>query len=280
MIPRAQIVAWRARAPWSTDAQVEQDLVLSRALVELYSDDDLRDLLAFRGGTALHKLYLNPPARYSEDLDFVQLHGAPAGAMISAIRRRLDSWLGAPRRARSTHTVTLTYRFASEIAPVTPLRLKIEINSREHFNVLDHEMKVLDVENGWFSGRASIRTYALEELLGTKLRALYQRSKGRDLFDLAVAIEGVPDIDRAAIVRCFTRYTEHQGVRISRSQFEENLAAKLDDPGFGKDVDVLLATVVSASTLPLLANVPVKSPGFDAKKAAADVRDALIGRIP
>ena len=240
MIPRAQIVAWRAKAPWSTDAQVEQDLVLSRALVEIYSDDDLRHLLAFRGGTALHKLYLNPPARYSEDLDFVQLRGAPAGDMISAIRRRLDPWLGTPRRARSAHTVTLTYGFSSEIAPVTPLRLKIEINSREHFNVLGHEMKVLDVENAWFSGRASVRTYALEELLGTKLRALYQRSKGRDLFDLAVALERAPELNRTAVIRCFTKYAEHQGVQISRAQLRENLAAKLQDPGFGRDVEALL----------------------------------------
>ena len=39
------------------------------------------------------------------------------------------------------------------------------------------------MENSWFSGRCELTTYALEELLGTKLRALYQRAKGRDLFD-------------------------------------------------------------------------------------------------
>lgn len=38
MIPRAHVTAWRANAPWSNDAQVEQDLVLSRALVEIFSD--------------------------------------------------------------------------------------------------------------------------------------------------------------------------------------------------------------------------------------------------
>ncbi|MBM4319451.1 MAG: nucleotidyl transferase AbiEii/AbiGii toxin family protein, partial [Deltaproteobacteria bacterium] len=38
------------------------------------------------------------------------------------------------------------------------------------------------VENPWFSGAADVATYALDELLSTKLRALYQRKKGRDLF--------------------------------------------------------------------------------------------------
>jgi len=59
MIPRAHITAWRRTAPWSSDAQVEQDLVISRALVEIYSEPALSSSLAFRGGTALHKLYLS-----------------------------------------------------------------------------------------------------------------------------------------------------------------------------------------------------------------------------
>lgn len=61
MIPRANITAWRAAAPWPIDAQVEQDLVISRALVELNSQPTIRDALAFRGGTALHKLLLSGP---------------------------------------------------------------------------------------------------------------------------------------------------------------------------------------------------------------------------
>ncbi len=40
------------------------------------------------------------------------------------------------------------------------------------------------VQTSWWSGQADIPTYHAEELLATKLRALYQRSKGRDLFDI------------------------------------------------------------------------------------------------
>lgn len=52
MIPQANITAWRPFAPWADDAQVEQDLVLSRAVVELFSDATLREKIALRGGTA------------------------------------------------------------------------------------------------------------------------------------------------------------------------------------------------------------------------------------
>ena len=68
MIPHDYITEWRTVAPWIQDFQVEQDLAISRALVEIYSHALLRDALAFRGGTALYKLHLKPPARYSEDI--------------------------------------------------------------------------------------------------------------------------------------------------------------------------------------------------------------------
>lgn len=73
MIPQAYITAWRKKVPWQEDFQVEQDLVIERALMAIYSNEYLKERLAFRGGTALHKLYLSPAARYSEDIDLVQI---------------------------------------------------------------------------------------------------------------------------------------------------------------------------------------------------------------
>ncbi len=132
MIPQADVIAWRQVAPWADDGMVEQDLVLSRAVVEIFSDDRLATGLAFRGGTALHKLVLLPPARYSEDLDLVQVQPGPIGSLLDAIRTRLDPWLSEPSRDQAVSTITLLYRFGSEIPPVRPLRLKVEINTREH----------------------------------------------------------------------------------------------------------------------------------------------------
>lgn len=60
MIPRAAIVAWRRVARWASDAQVEQDLVISRVLVELFSDEFLREHLAFRGGHRAPQALLPP----------------------------------------------------------------------------------------------------------------------------------------------------------------------------------------------------------------------------
>ncbi len=122
MIQRDFIVAWRQQAPWPTDAQVEQDLVLSRALVEIFRDPLLSRELAFRGGTALHKLFLPTPARYSEDIDLVQISPGPIGPVMSALRKLLDPWLGIPRRSQSEGRMTFIYRFESELPPIVPLR--------------------------------------------------------------------------------------------------------------------------------------------------------------
>jgi len=97
MIPRANITAWRGKAPWPDNSQVEQDLVLSRALVALFSRPAISESVAFRGGTALHKLYFTPPGRYSEDIDLVQRHAEPIGALVDEIRAVLDPWLGKPK---------------------------------------------------------------------------------------------------------------------------------------------------------------------------------------
>ncbi|GMQ75236.1 MAG: hypothetical protein BMS9Abin01_0483 [Gammaproteobacteria bacterium] len=202
MIPRAHITAWRTSAPWPENEQVEQDLVLSRALVELFSDSMVVDGLAFRGGTALNKLFVGPPCRYSEDIDLVQLRAGPIGPLMDAIRERLDPWLGTPPYERSHGRVTLYYRYQSTFEPVQRMRLKVEITTREHFSVRGIVRHVFEVRSRWFSGSAPISTYQLEELLGTKLRALYQRRNGRDLFDLWNAQRRTA-VDAGRVVECF-----------------------------------------------------------------------------
>lgn len=264
MIPRAHITSWRSKAPWSTDAQVEQDLIVCRALVDLYSDELLAREVAFRGGTALHKLHLNPPGRYSQDIDLVQAKAGPIGPLLTAMRARLDPWLGQPRWKQGQGRVTFVYRFESEAKPITPLKLKVEINTREHFFVFGAHRVRFQVDNPWFRGKADLLTYEPEELLGTKLRALYQRKKGRDLFDLSEALLRLTGLDVERVVRCFSRYIEKEGRRITRPEFELNLAEKIHDKTFVSDVQPLLALGVS----------------FDPIAAGNRVLDAFVSELP
>ena len=263
MIPRDYITRWRERAPWSEDFQVEQDLVISRALVAVYTDPVLAQALAFRGGTALYKLYLTPPARYSEDIDLVQVDPGPAGPLMDRLRSALDPWLGKARWKQSQGRVTFGYRFLSEDAAPMPLRLKVEINTREHFSVLDLTKRAFSVESRWYSGRADIVTFELDELLATKLRALYQRRKGRDLFDLAMGLADERS-DAARIVASFREYMEREGRPVTRAMVERNLGGKITDAQFNADMSALLR------------------PGFEWRpsQAARTVSERLISHLP
>ena len=239
MIPQDYITEWREQAPWVEDAQVEQDLVISRALVEIFSNEILHNALAFRGGTALFKLHL-PPARYSEDIDLVQVNAEPAGPVMDALHEVLNPWLGKPNYKQTQSRVTFNYRFLSEGSPQIPLRLKVEINTREHFAVEGYREIPFELRSRWYEGSCSIRSYVLNELLGTKLRALYQRKKGRDLFDLATALDR-EDVSPQKAVEVFYKYMEHGNHTVSRQQFEDNITDKLRDRNFTSDIEPLLA---------------------------------------
>lgn len=262
MIPRANVLEWRQMHPWQGDDQVEQDLLLSRALIELFLDETLSDALAFRGGTALHKLCLQPPRRYSEDIDLVQVQAGPIGPIYDAVQKQLNSWLGKPLRKRGTGVATLVYRTESTGPSVIPIKLKIEINTREHFAVNDFVQREFEVVSRWYTGKCMLTTYTLEELLGTKMRALFQRRKGRDLFDLWLGLTEAK-ADSNQVVTCFQGYMDAEGCKVSRQEYMENLAEKLEHPGFLSDI------------------VPLLVPGtiFDMNEAAETVRSELVERL-
>lgn len=258
MIPSAFVTEWQQVAPWSQPDMVEQDLIICRALVELFSDEHIARHLAFRGGTALYKLHLLPGARYSEDIDLVQVDAEPIGPTLDQARAVLDPWLGKPRYEARDQSFRLTYRFDSDAG--TPLRLKVEINTREHVGNL--VSVPFSVNSRWFSGNAQITTFSLAELLGTKLRALYQRRKGRDLFDLDYALR-TSDVDADDVTAAFVRYVAQSGLHISASEFSDNLERKRADRQFCQDIVPLLRAGVE----------------YDVNAASEHVAETLISRI-
>jgi predicted nucleotidyltransferase component of viral defense system len=262
MIPHYSIQEWHEQVPWNADALVEQDLIICRALVNIFSDEYLASQLAFRGGTALHKLYLQPQPRYSEDIDLVQITPGPIKPIMYRLGEVLD-WLPNRSTAQKRHSNKMLFRFDSEIPPVEQLRLKIEINCFEHFNVLGLVKIPFVVKNSWFSGEAELTTYQFEELMGTKLRALYQRKKGRDLFDMHKGLTS-RECDTAKVLECYKRYMEFVANRVpSYKEYVQNMKEKMEDNEFLTDVSPLLRP-----------NVP-----FNPQEAYQLVYDKLIDKM-
>ncbi|MGD9202855.1 MAG: nucleotidyl transferase AbiEii/AbiGii toxin family protein [Chitinispirillia bacterium] len=117
--------------------------------------------------------------------------------------------------------------------------MKIEINYREYIDILGQKQVPFSVESDWFAGQCQIRTYSLEELLGSKVRALYQRKKGRDLFDLWLSITNA-DISCEKILHCFHVFINHVDCHVSKSEFMANMTQKMKDSGFRSDTTALI----------------------------------------
>ena len=244
MVEKAAIQQWRQVAPWIYEANVEQDLIISRALVTIFGDEFLASQLAFRGGTALHKLHMTPQVRYSEDIDLVQINAGP----IKPIMYRLGEVLSfLPDRVtkQKRYNNTMLCRIQSEGNPPVQLRLKIEINCFEHFTEMGLIKFPYSMENQWFSGSCDITTYQLAELVGTKMRALYQRKKGRDLLDLYLALTHT-DVNEDDVIRCYRRYMDFVVDQPpSYKQFIINMEEKMADNDFLTDSQLLLRPEVS-----------------------------------
>jgi len=237
MIPQAYITAWRKKAPWQEDFQVEQDLVIERALMAIYGDPYLKGKLAFRGGTALHKLHLSPATRYSEDIDLVQITAEPFGPIMDRLRDVLSFLGDKPIRKQKQHNNTLIYRFDSERG--IPLRLKVEVNCREHHTIFGIQDVKYAMASDWYTGEVLIPSYELAELLGTKMRALYQRRKGRDLFDMWFALKQT-DVDPQKIIEAWTFYMKEEDNTVTKKEFLENMEKKILDHDFLRDMEGLL----------------------------------------
>ena len=233
MIARPTIEKWRAYANWPLAGQVEQDLVISRALVDLFNHSYLRKRLAFRGGTALHKLVFPKGLRYSEDIDLNRLEEGPAKPIIDGVREALSGMLGQPKKVKSTkNSVKIIYDYDSIDGGTS--RLKVEINTRETLPQRPLLHVPFTVDSDYFSGSTTVASFSVVEMISTKIRALYQRKKGRDLFDLYELSKLSMNWDE--IVQSFKELK----LEVSQLAYSNNLKLKISDKAFLEDIKPLL----------------------------------------
>jgi len=258
-ITRQDILAHQAVVPWAAQYQVEQDLLLCRAMVALFDDKFLSSQIAMRGGTLLHKVHLAPPARYSEDIDLVVVGTRPADHIRRAIRRVLTDVLGTPKASvwdtlvlairntvKPSRVLRMTYAARSIIEPNRSLEIVVEANVTER---KPHRTVVTMPFSFPFRDKpvqTHLKGFDIHEMLGTKMRALFQRRRGRDLFDLYWALTKSPTpVNPAAIIASFEHYLKQEGTKASRAEFIGILEDHLQDRGFCSDMQPLLRTDIT-----------------------------------
>ena len=237
MIPYDTVTAWGVSHPWPSREQIEQDLLLSKAIIDIYRSEMLAGELIFRGGTALHKLVLPRPSRYSEDLDFVRSSAGGIGDIMKELTE-LGKQSGFAVKTKIGQFPKVYWQGTTQTG--RDLRIKIEINTYERSPALQLSKAAHVVHTDWFVGEAMVSIFQNEEMAATKLRALYQRSKGRDLFDLWLLANKI-GIDANLTCHAFSAY---RPVGYTAKKAIENLEKKLSDTKFLTDID----SMVSADT--------------------------------
>jgi hypothetical protein len=93
---------------------------------------------------------VRPPARYSEDIDFVQTKAEPIGLTIEAIRASLNPWLGNPKWKLTERSAKVIYQY--QTVNGLPGKLKVEINTTERLQVLPLRYEPFKIDSEWSSG--------------------------------------------------------------------------------------------------------------------------------
>jgi len=220
----------------------ELDYRLVHALQAIYADPFLRDRLYLKGGTALNKLYLSGPSRLSVDLDFNAV--GPRERVLQERTQISETVMSVLEQQDSDYNLTYRWRYeqVTVYARFSPLsgaaqqRLKLEISFIERFAILGREERTLLTSP--FDEPVPIKTYQLEELTSTKLRALYDRRKGRDIFDLSRITDF--DLDQAAVRKMVLYYFYRANKVFHYPTFVSNVERKIAERGFGDDIRGLI----------------------------------------
>lgn len=258
MIPDAAITHWSVGAPWPTRTQVEQDLLLSRLICEFANDSYLGEELIFRGGTCFHKLHISPARRYSEDLDYVRSSAGGIKQITDAVQR-IGSSLGFTTTTKVSAHPKIYVRTMS--ADGLPIRIKVEVNTRERSPAEPCIFLPYSVDSPWWVGGAQVKTFTTRELVATKIRALYQRRKSRDVFDMWLALTqlGVTGEDLLAV------FEPYHPAGLTAAIAIANLREKLTVADFHQDLDPFVTTPPD---------------GYDLNAAAELVIDRVLSKLP
>jgi len=263
-LTQRDILAHQSLVPWPNQRQVEQDLLLCQTMNALFSDNFLKGQIAMRGGTLLHKVHLAPASRYSEDIDLVVFGDRPKNHIEKAIKRVLDQVLGKPHASlwsdvklavrnavKPSEILRITYFVPSQADPRgRPMEIAIEANVTER--TPHREIAKLPFPHKFREEDSAVvvNGFDIHEMLGTKMRAMFQRKKGRDLFDLYWALTNSPTpVDPAEIIESFLHYMNEEGTRAGRTEFVDILRDHLSDQGFLTDMDALLRVGIEYNPL-------------------------------
>ena len=230
MIPQAEISKTAFREDMS-DKVIEKDYVITWILLAL-ADSSLRDSLAFKGGTALKKIYF-PDYRYSEDLDFTLTQQIANDKLLEKLNEVLNILakeqgfqFAVPEEKieERSDSLTVYVNFVGPLqARLNSRSVKVDFTLSEKLVFPIEEKEIHSPYSDVIS--RSFPAYALDEVLVEKLCAIIGRTEPRDIYDVNYLF-GINDIDFQRIPDAFREKAEFKDIDPGR--LKESLNDKKD----------------------------------------------------
>ncbi len=208
MLTRAQVQRYAADSGLRDMMIAEKEVVLT-FLLQLFTERGILDRLAFKGGTCLRKMHFGNQGRFSTDLDFT---GLEEHDHEDVILEMMDAFEQPFHDLRFSIPDGSYYETADGLSwGVNPAyvhgwneagsEIKLQISRRETPTLGTEHLA--QMEQSYFRflpfARAQITCLALPEIIAEKIRACYQRSKARDIYDLGIF--ATKPLDQALIRR-------------------------------------------------------------------------------
>lgn len=177
---------------------IEKDYVIGWLLWGISTSDELRSSWVFKGGTCLKKCYIET-YRFSEDLDFSVLPGGPVkpeeletiiGKVLTRIYEEsgIDFSIKQPsfKYFSDHHCAEGSIYYRGPRNSPNPSRIKLDIAGNEKIVNPSVLREIIHSYSDAFGKETKVRCYSFDEIFAEKLRAMGQRSRPRDLYDIVL----------------------------------------------------------------------------------------------
>ena len=216
--------------PWDDNRLVEQDLALTRLIIDVANHPILFDKLSLKGGTCLHKLWLPEPWRYSEDLDYNRIVASDPLEIVNSLRE-IASDTGFRDATFKQNKLFLHLWLADALEDGQEFQVKIDIQREIKPDSSAYQHRQFAIDNPWCSKQASVRANRAEDIIASKVLASFQRSRPRDLFDMWAAIKA-GTVTYANVASRFASYRPDNPERWNTGKASRSLISKLSDPSY------------------------------------------------
>ncbi len=162
-------------------AIAEKDYFLAM-VSKIIFDSEMKDKLIFKGGTALHHVYL-PQLRFSEDLDF---SSNAEGVELEEAKNIFSDYDFLEVKKDYVSGATVKIEKLQYAGPLNqPNSLKVEIDFLQNVVLPPLELNYENV----YGVKTKVRVMDLREIAAEKIRAMNDRVRYRDFYDFTMIIK-------------------------------------------------------------------------------------------